>query len=406
MLVIPMPSHDSKSEFNGLASSDRCDDAKVKVSWMHRVRMTRNAFDPTNTTLIDSFGITEHGPHRAIVVVDEGVAKAWPDLIECIRGYSQTYTDRLQLIDEPIVIPGGETCKNDWNAFHQVIRAIEKAKICRHSYVIAIGGGAILDVVGFAAATAHRGVRLIRIPTTTLAQGDSGIGVKNGLNDLGKKNFLGTFSPPWAVINDDSFLSTLSDRDWRSGFSEAIKVALVKDAHFFEDIERLSDRLGDRDERAAQPLIRKSAQLHLQHIITSGDAFELTSARPLDFGHWAAHKLEAMTDYRLTHGEAVAIGMAIDVTYSSLIGLLDEEDEGRILNCLKMIGFTLSDEAMGEIDTLLEGLEEFREHLGGQLTIPLLGGIGKQIDVHEIDLKVMKQAIERLSNAQSSSTAT
>ena len=118
-----------------------------------------------------------------------------------------------------------------------VHRAIHEYGIDRHAYVLAVGGGALLDMVGYAAATAHRGVRLVRVPTTVLSQNDSGIGVKNSVNAFGKKNFLGTFAPPFAVFNDFTFLTTLSDRDWRAGISEAIKVALLKDATFFAFLE-------------------------------------------------------------------------------------------------------------------------------------------------------------------------
>ena len=138
-----------------------------------------------------------------------------------------------------------------------------------------LGGGAVLDAVGFAAAAAHRGVRLVRVPTTTLAQADSGVGVKNGINAFGKKNFLGTFSPPWAVINDEAFLQTLSDRDWRCGIAEAVKVALLKSERFFDQIGEAVPRLRMRDEQALIPIVRRSAWLHLHHITDGGDPFEL-----------------------------------------------------------------------------------------------------------------------------------
>jgi len=306
----------------------------------------------------------------------------------------------MRLVADPMIVPGGEISKNDWTVFQRVIHNIDEFGICRRSYVIVIGGGAVLDSVGFAAAAAHRGVRLIRLPTTTLAQADSGVGVKNGINALGKKNLLGTFSPPWAVINDEHFLETLTDRDWRSGFCECVKVALVKDAAFLDRIEANIPLLNQRNLEAASSIIRRSAELHLEHIVSGGDPFELTAARPLDFGHWAAHKLEQMTNFRLTHGEAVAIGMAIDITYSMQTGLLPETIGERILNILEKLGFQLHDEALRASDHLFEGLEEFREHLGGRLTIPMIRDIGEQIDIHEIDLEAMRQAISQLATRQ------
>jgi 3-dehydroquinate synthase len=261
-------------------------------------------------------------------------------------------------------------------------------------------------MVGYAAATAHRGIRLIRVPTTVLAQNDSGIGVKNGINAFGKKNFLGTFTPAYAVLNDSEFLKTLGDRDWRSGIAEAVKVALIEDADFFEFITTNTEALVRRDMNAMQQLIYRCAQLHLEHIATSGDAFEAGSSRPLDFGHWAAHKLEQLTDYSLRHGEAVAIGIALDSTYSYLLGMLSWLEWQRILQTLKVLGFKLSvaelEQANRQLEgsrCLFQGLSEFREHLGGELTLMLLQRIGQGIEVHEVDLSLYKQAILLLAES-------
>ena len=152
--------------------------------------------------------------------------------------------------------------------------------MCRHSYVIVIGGGAALDMVGLAAATAHRGLRLIRYPTTSLSQGDGGVGVKNGVNYFGKKNWVGTFAVPDAVVNDFSFLRSLPSNQKRAGFIEAVKVSLIRDRSFFEQIEERADELANFETDAMEQVIRKSAALHLDHIATSGDPFEKGSAWP------------------------------------------------------------------------------------------------------------------------------
>lgn len=387
---------ESQSHNDGLVTID----ATLEVRWVHRFRVTREIFNPSNPVFTDALGDRENGPHRLLFVIDRGVSDAWPDLTNDIRRYETSSDDRMMLAGDPLIIPGGEVCKNSHESLDAIVQAINERNICRQSFVVVIGGGAVLDVAGFAAATVHRGVRLIRIPTTTLAQADSGVGVKNGINALGKKNLLGTFSPPWAVINDEHFLETLTDRDWRSGFCECVKVALVKDAAFLDRIEANIPLLNQRHLEAASPIIRRSAELHLEHIVNGGDPFELTAARPLDFGHWAAHKLEHMTNFRLTHGEAVAIGMAIDITYSMQAELLPETVGERILNILEKLGFHLHDEALMSTDHLFEGLEEFREHLGGRLTIPMLRDIGEQIDIHEIDLTAMRQAISQLATRQ------
>jgi 3-dehydroquinate synthase len=278
---------------------------------------------------------------------------------------------------------------------------VDRYHIDRHSYIIAVGGGALLDMVGLAAATAHRGLRHVRIPTTTLSQDDSGVGVKNGINAFGKKNFIGSFAPPFAVINDFQLLVSLSPRDKRAGYIEAVKVALIRDAEFFEAIEKDAEKLSGFEPQAMRRLIYRCAELHVNHIATSGDPFEFGSARPLDFGHWAAHKLESLSRHMLRHGEAVAIGMALDSRYSVEAGLLAEADLDRIVSLLDALGLELWHEALDRRDADgkpagLPGLREFREHLGGELTVTLLRGIGQKVEVHAMDEARVERAIDWL----------
>jgi 3-dehydroquinate synthase len=278
---------------------------------------------------------------------------------------------------------------------------VDRHHIDRHSYLVALGGGALLDMAGLAAATAHRGLRHVRIPTTTLSQADSGVGVKNGINAFGKKNFIGTFAPPFAVINDFELLRSLSVRDKRAGLVEAIKVALIRDRPFFEAMERDAERLRAFEPAAVEEVIYRCAGLHLDHIASSGDPFEFGSARPLDFGHWAAHKLEQLSEYRIRHGEAVAVGIALDVLYSNLIGLLDSQSTDRIFRLLQRLGFELFASELLHTSPdgtlrILEGLEEFREHLGGELTITLLREIGHGVEVHEMKRERVVEAIDAL----------
>ena len=240
-----------------------------------------------------------------------------------------------------------------------------------------------------------------------MAQNDSGVGVKNGINAFGKKNFLGTFAPPYAVLNDFDFLSTLSDRDWRSGIAEAVKVALIKDRDFLEFISNNAQKLAQRDAEAMEYLIYRCCQLHLDHIANYGDPFEMGSSRPLDFGHWAAHKLEHLTNYRLRHGEAVAIGMALDCTYSYLTGLLSKTDWEQVMTTLKQLGFELYDPELAinlaeteSSDSIFCGLVEFREHLGGELAIMLLKELGTGVEVNQVNIPIYRQAILMLQEIE------
>ncbi|WP_416865559.1 MAG: 3-dehydroquinate synthase [Imperialibacter sp.] len=371
------------------------------VKFDYKVYFTTNLFDRSNDTL-SSFlkeRMEEGTIQKVLFVLDQGVDEAHPGLKQGIRDYFET-VDNIHLIPETLVVSGGEEAKNDESLLYQVIDAVNAHGIDRHSYLVAIGGGAVLDMVGYAAAISHRGVRHIRIPTTVLSQNDSGVGVKNGVNFYRKKNFLGTFAPPVAVFNDYHFLTTLSDLDWRSGMSEAVKVALIKDASFFDWIEHNATMLAARDMGAMKFLVKRCAALHLDHI-AGKDPFETGSSRPLDFGHWSAHKLEALADFSIRHGEAVAIGIALDTVYSMLTNRLSEADARRILVVLQNLGFPLQHPLLKFEEgnsPLLDGLNEFREHLGGKLTIMLLIAIGTGEEVHEMNEKTIREASEWLEN--------
>jgi 3-dehydroquinate synthase len=373
----------------------------IKVSFEHRVHFTHHVFTPDNTLLKNLLAPDAGHRVKALIVVDEALSLAQPELSKQIEQYFSAWSSCLQLVCSPITIEGGERTKNSYFHVSEIHSQIDRFHIDRHSYVIAVGGGALLDMAGLAAATAHRGVRHVRIPTTTLSQADSGVGVKNGINGFGKKNFIGTFAPPFAVINDFAFLESLPERDKRAGYVEAVKVALIRDREFFEKLERDADALAKFVPEVMQQLIIRCAELHLNHIATSGDPFETGSARPLDFGHWAAHKLEQLSEYNLRHGEAVAIGIALDVIYSRNIGLLDASSCNRVLSLLEKLGYELFANELLNIDAdnqilVLKGLEEFREHLGGQLTITLLKGIGQGVEVNDVNMPKMLASVYEL----------
>jgi 3-dehydroquinate synthase len=365
------------------------------VKFEYNVFFTTGLFAPDNLLLNDFLAdkTAPSTPKKILFVIDDGVTTAHPDLIPRIKAYFAQHQS-VKLIEDIIIVPGGEVVKNNTGYFEQVLHAVNDYGIDRHSCIAAIGGGSVLDMVGYVAAVAHRGIKHIRIPTTVLSQNDSGVGVKNGVNYFGKKNFLGAFTPPVAVFNDELFLSTLSDRDWRSGISEAIKVALIKDVDFFNWLEENAIALTRRDMTAMNQLIWRCAKLHLEHI-AGKDPFESGSSRPLDFGHWSAHKLEYLTNFEVRHGEAVAMGIALDTVYSNLSGRLAFDDCQRVLHLLQQLGFELTHPLL-QVDSddspILQGLQEFREHLGGELTIMLLNTIGEGVEVHEMDTDILKQA--------------
>ena len=396
-------------------ANGRLDDDAEAVLWQEfsvpfrfPVAFTRNALAPDNSLLADMLSMREADKrHRIHVVVDEGVAEAWPNLNDQISTYVAAYGNQLELLDAPRVVPGGERIKQSFEHVEAVLDDTHRLRIDRHSYIVAIGGGAMLDAIGLAAATAHRGVRHVRLPTTVLSQNDSGVGVKNAVNLKNVKNFMGSFAPPWAVLNDFNFLDTLEPRDKVSGVSEAVKVALIRDAAFFHRLEQDAEALAAFQPAETEYMIRRCAELHMHQIGSAGDPFEMGSARPLDFGHWAAHKLEAMTEHAVRHGEAVAIGIALDSRYSVLSGRLAEGIDERICSLLERLGFSLWHDGLDKIDdsgepSLLTGLREFQEHLGGRLTVTLLSEIGTGVEVHEMDGALVMQAVDWLRSRAAS----
>lgn len=375
------------------------------VRYRYPVCFTRDAFDTGNALLRDL--ISDRGARRArvLVAVDQGVARANPELLESIAQYAHTHSDALHLVRWPWVVRGGEIMKADPREVSTLYEYSRTLGLCRHSYVVALGGGAMLDAIGYAAATAHRGIRLIRMPSTVLGQNDAGVGVKNAVNWCGRKNFLGTFVPPYAVINDFALLASVPDADRRAGIAEAVKVALIRDRAFFEDLQRQRRSLAMLESSVLEEVIVRCARLHLAHIREGGDPFERGSQRPLDFGHWSAHRLEEHSHGRLRHGEAVAIGIALDSLYSYRSGMLTADAWRAIHTTLSDIGFTLDDPAFDRLD-VQQALNDFREHLGGDLCITLLRGIGHGTEVDTIDIDLMNRCVRELRGSHATFAGT
>ncbi|MGJ8676965.1 MAG: 3-dehydroquinate synthase [Akkermansiaceae bacterium] len=372
-------------------------DFQINISIPHRIRFSREVFSQKNPLLADL--LETSGRSKVIAFIDQGVAETFPNLKNQVEDY---LVNMPNFVFKGVVIQaGGEVCKSDATTLQKAWNIIEAAGIDRHSYILCIGGGAYLDVIGMAAATAHRGIRFVRFPTTTLSQDDSGVGVKNGINAYGKKNFLGTFAVPYAVVNDFNFVHAQPENERRAGLVEAVKVALVKDASFFQWIEECCMQLCQLQPEILEQAVERSALLHAEHIANGGDPFETGSSRPLDFGHWSAHKMEQLTNFELSHADAVAIGIAVDSVYAWKIGLLREASMQRVLHVLTSLKLPTWHESLDIRKTdntraIIDGLEEFREHLGGELTLLLLRELGTGENVHVMNQDILNDTIDWL----------
>jgi 3-dehydroquinate synthase len=378
---------------------------RFQVEFEYPVVFCRGALAESEPTL--AWSICRREPerrHPVFVVLDDGLVAARPSLPAEVEGYIAAHGQHLQLTAPPHRVPGGEAVKNDAALLSDLHERLAAARLDKQGCLLIIGGGAVLDAAGYVGSTTHRGVRIVRMPTTVLSQNDAGVGVKTSVNAFGSKNFLGTFSPPFAVVNDVELLGTLPLRDVRAGLAEAVKVALIRDSAFFAWLEEHAAELGQGASEPLERAVRRCAELHLRHIASAGDPFEKGSARPLDYGHWAAHKLETLTHHELRHGEAVAIGMALDACYAVQKGMLADADRNRLCELLQALGLpiyhpALVAEKQGN-SALLLGLQEFREHLGGALCVTLLTGIGSGIEVHDMDRAAIASSIAWLAAHQ------
>ena len=376
-------------------------DQEVVVTFRYPVKFTHGLLDPLNRTLRDVVEAEDRA--RLLVVIDEGVADAHPTMTADVVVYCTAHADALELTAPPLVVPGGEAIKNQSGPVDEIRAAIDVHGVDRHSYVVAIGGGAVLDAVGYAAATAHRGVRLIRVPDHRARAGRLG-GRRQERHQRLRQEELRRLVRA-AARGAERLRPADHARPTATGAPASRRRSRSRCSRTrpFFTLDRASRAATSTSARCRRwrELVHRSAELHLNHIATSGDPFELGSSRPLDFGHWAAHKLEQLSHHELRHGEAVAVGIALDSTYSYLTGSLPHADWRRIIELFEAVELPIWHRDMatpgsGGRPAVLAGLEEFREHLGGRLTIMLLERIGSGFEVHELDEAVLLEASDLL----------
>ena len=325
--------------------------------------------------------LQEHaGAARLLVVTDEAVAPLWlPRLEQGLAGRPFA----------SCVLPGGETQKTLGNVA-AIIDALVAARLNRDGIVLALGGGVVGDIAGFAAASYQRGIAFLQLPTTLLAQVDSAVGGKTGVNHPGGKNLIGAFHQPSAVITDTDTLSTLPDRELRAGFAEIVKAALVADAAFFDWLEANAGRVLARDPGALAQAIRRACEIKAG--VVAEDEREQGRRAVLNLGHSFGHAIEAGAGYgRVLHGEAVAAGLVLAADLSARLGRLPGADAQRLRELLARSGLPVDPPRLGRA-RMLELMGMDKKVAGGRLRLVLLDAIGRPV----VSADYPQQALETL----------
>ncbi len=289
-----------------------------------------------------------------------------------------------------IVLPDGEQSKT-WETLNRVFDALLEARCGRDTLIVALGGGVIGDLAGFAAAVYQRGVPFVQVPTTLLAQVDSSVGGKTAINHPFGKNMIGAFHQPLAVISDLATLDSLPERELRAGVAEVIKHGLALDAEFFGWLESNIDRILQRERAALTHAVRRSCELKAG--IVAKDERESGARALLNLGHTFGHAIEAATGYRAwLHGEAVAAGMVMAVELSALMGHLKKTDVGRVRELLKRAGLPLAGPALPP-ERLMALMTLDKKAAQGRTRFVVVEALGRAALCADIDDALVRRAI-------------
>ncbi len=332
--------------------------------------------------------LAEHaGATKLLVVTDEVVGPLWLPALE--RGLAGRAF-------ETCVLPGGEAQKTLGNVAI-IIDALVAARLNRDGMVLALGGGVVGDIAGFAAASYQRGIAIVQLPTTLLAQVDSAVGGKTGVNHPGGKNLIGAFHQPAAVITDTDTLSTLPDRQLRAGLAEIVKAALVADAGFFDWIEANLAKVLSHDAAALEEAIRRACEIKAG--IVASDERERGRRALLNLGHTFGHAIEAGAGFgRVLHGEAVAAGLVLAAELSARIGRLPGDDARRVRELLAAAGLPVDPPRLGRA-RMLDLMSMDKKVKGGELRLVLLDGIGKALVTSDYPRQVLETLLEERAGA-------
>lgn len=327
---------------------------------------------------------------KVAVVTDENVGALHLDALR--DGLASAGIEMTSL-----TLPAGESTKS-WPHFERTVEWLLAEKVERRDVVIAFGGGVIGDLVGFAAAVLRRGVRFVQIPTSLLAQVDSSVGGKTGINAPQGKNLIGAFHQPSLVLADTSVLGTMTERDFLSGYGEVVKYGLLGDADFFEWLEKNGTDVSGGDMAARVRAVTRSVQMKAD--IVARDETEQGDRALLNLGHTFCHALEAATGYsdRLLHGEGVAIGCALAFELSSRLGLCSQEDPSRVRAHLRAMAMkTDLADIPGELpsaEALVDLMAQDKKVIDGQLRFILARGLGQAFVTSDVPREAVISVLE------------
>ncbi len=374
----------------------------LSSSFEYPVCFTSDVFSPMNRDLRHL--IVRREPeerHRVAAIVDRGALAAQPELNLHIERYARCHNDALDLVAPPIVQGGGEGMKDDASLPARLQAYFHALELDRRSVLLVVGGASLLDLVGFAASTVQSAPRVVRVPTTTLAQAGPAVLPKSAINAFGTKDFLCTFRAPYAVVCDRRFVETQKTRDKVFGLVQAVRAALLWDEELFGWIVAHASRLASGERDAVAELLQQSAALHADFAASTVDEDVYGPEGPLALGAWAAERIELHTERRIRQGEALAVGIALDTTLGALHGTNTEGEREAIHRLLERLGLRLWHDALGNVDSegrllLLDGLSERAS--GRAPHVPLLrNGIGNGVMPHDLREDVLREAITRLA---------
>lgn len=333
---------------------------------------------------------------KTFVITDENVANHHLETLR--QGLKATGIDTSALS-----LPPGESTKS-WQGLERAVEWLLSEKVERRDLVIALGGGVIGDLGGFAAAVLRRGVRFVQIPTSLLAQVDSSVGGKTGINSKHGKNLVGAFHQPSLVLADIGVLETLTERDFLAGYGEVVKYGLLGDADFFGWLEQNGPALASGDAGLRAEAVRRSVQMKAD--IVSRDETEQGDRALLNLGHTFCHALEAATGYseRLLHGEGVAIGCALAFETSARLGLCAQEEPSRVRAHLKSMGMKtdLADipGTLPDADALIELMGQDKKVVDGRIRFIMVRGIGEAFVTSDVDIAVVRGVLAEALSAR------